>query len=240
QVDPNIVTKKVKGKEAEVQEGWKGHILPFDLVQQVHLHDELQALQANENRLAEIASDIEALLDSMTEDDKAIDTVNDSGDAFVNAAVAKAAKQIKADLKASQQSTKSLDADSYQAKIIAVEALIAEEKALKKTVKSNAEKLHTTTKSIIENLQEEQVYSLLELKWITPLLQELNKLPANLIQQLTSQVQKLADKYAVTYADVAQEISATEKTLASMIDELTGNEFDMQGLAEFKAFLLGE
>src|SRR5699024_2769606 len=34
QVDPNIVVKKKnnKGEIPEVQEGWKGHILPFELV----------------------------------------------------------------------------------------------------------------------------------------------------------------------------------------------------------------
>ena len=37
-VDPNMVIKKQKGKEAEVQDGWKGHVLPFDLVQRVCLH----------------------------------------------------------------------------------------------------------------------------------------------------------------------------------------------------------
>ena len=29
QVDPNMVTKKKNDKEIEVQEGWKGHILPL-------------------------------------------------------------------------------------------------------------------------------------------------------------------------------------------------------------------
>ncbi|MEE0553373.1 MAG: type I restriction-modification system subunit M, partial [Clostridia bacterium] len=33
QVDPNLVLKKKNGKDQEVQDGWKGHILPFELVQ---------------------------------------------------------------------------------------------------------------------------------------------------------------------------------------------------------------
>ena len=121
-----------------------------------------------------------------------------------------------------------------------MDALITEEKALKKAIKINAEALHLKTKATIENLNDEQVNTLLERKWITPLLDELSQLPTNLIQQLTSQVQKLADKYATTYADVANEIKNTEQTLAGLIDELTGNEFDFQGLAEFKSFLQGE
>ena len=50
-VVPNMVTK-VKNKE-EVQEGWVGQVLPFDLVQRQLLSDELQQLQDKESRLSE-------------------------------------------------------------------------------------------------------------------------------------------------------------------------------------------
>ncbi|MFZ4215905.1 N-6 DNA methylase, partial [Pantoea endophytica] len=62
QVDPNIVIKKKDGKDTEVQDGWKGHILPFHLVQKTYLSDDLDALAAKENRLAEIASTLEEIL----------------------------------------------------------------------------------------------------------------------------------------------------------------------------------
>ena len=39
---------------------------------------------------------------------------------------------------------------------------------------------------------------------------------------------------------IEKEIKETEIKLASMIDELEGNEYDMKGLSEFKALLLGE
>ena len=37
-----------------------------------------------------------------------------------------------------------------------------------------------------------------------------------------------------------KEILFAKKELSSLIDELTGNEFDMQGLKEFKSFLKSE
>jgi type I restriction enzyme M protein len=234
QVDPNIVTKKIKGKDTEVQDGWKGHILPFTLVQTAYLNDELQAIKQQEDRLSEISAELEAILDTFSEEEKSLDTVNDNGDSFVNAAVAKEAKQLKAELNPAEP----FEAESYQAKIIQVDALINEEKELKKSVKEDAEALHLKTKTTLENLSDEQVNTLLERKWIAPLLDELSQLPSNVIHQLTSQVQKLADKYATTYADVASEIKNTEQALAGLIDELTGNEFDMQGLSELKAFLM--
>ncbi len=235
-VDPNMVNKKVKGKDTEVQDGWKGHIMPFELVQSTYLNDELQALKQQENRLAEIGAELESILDSFSEEEKEGDTVKESKDGFVNAAVAKEAKELRTEAKQSG----AFDAESYQAKILQVNALIDEEKALKKAVKENAEALHLQTKTTIETLSDQQVNALLELKWITPLLGELSQLPTNLIHGLTRQVQALAAKYVTTYSDVAKQINSTEQALAGLIDELTGNEFDLQGLDELKAFLVGE
>lgn len=47
-------------------------------------------------------------------------------------------------------------------------------------------------------------------------------------------------KYAVTYLELDEQIQKSEQVLSSMIDELTGNEYDMKGLAEFKALLKGD
>ena len=124
--------------------------------------------------------------------------------------------------------------------MIKLDALIAEEKELKKQLKTETAQLHLKTKATIEALSDAQVFELLELKWIHPLVGVIHQLPTVLIQTLTTLTQALADKYATTYADVAKDIASSEGELASMIDELTGNGFDMQGLAEFKAFLKAE
>lgn len=57
---------------------------------------------------------------------------------------------------------------------------------------------------------------------------------------LEKAAQALADKYAVTYLELDEQIQKSEESLSSMIDELTGNEYDMKGLAEFKALLQGD
>lgn len=237
QVDPNIVIKKKNGQDTEVQEGWKGHILPFDLVQQTYLSDDLQALAAKETRLAEIASLLEEILESLTEEEKEQDTVKESKDGFTNAEVGKAARAF---LKEQKDSKVKFAEESYEAKIIRANKLIDEEKNLKKTVKDAATALHLKTKTTIETLTDEQVNNLLHLKWIAPLSTELAAMPNAVISQLTSQVQALADKYAITFSQVASEIKNTEQELAEMMGELTGNEFDMQGLAELTSLLKDE
>ncbi|WP_392561763.1 type I restriction-modification system subunit M [Orbus sturtevantii] len=236
-VDPNMVIKKKNGQEAEVQEGWKGHILPFDLVQQTYLSDDVHTLAADETRLAEIASSLEEIFESFTEEEKESDTVKESQDGFAAAEVNKTAKTF---LKEQQDSKTKFAEESYEAKIILANQLIDEEKVLKKSVKDATTALHLKTKATIESLTDEQVNHLLQLKWIMPLGKELADMPNTVITQLTSQVQALADKYAVTYSQVASEIKNTEQELAEMTLELTGNEFDMQGLVELTSLLKGE
>lgn len=240
QVDANMVIKKQKGKEVEVQDAntpWKGHILPFDLVQQTHLSDELLALSEQEARLTEIASELEETLESLSEEDKEQTTVKEGKDGFVNSEVVKAAKVF---LKEQKGSKVKFEQESYEAKIINANKLIDEEKALKKAVKEAAITLHLLTKTTIENLSDAQVSELLHLKWITSLSNKLAAMPSAVITQLTSQVQALADKYAVTYSQVANDIKTTEHELADIMGNLTGNEFDLQGLNELTNVLKGE
>lgn len=54
QVDPNMIIKKKDKKEQEVQDGWIGHVFPFELVQSKMLSSDVKALKVSEDRLAEI------------------------------------------------------------------------------------------------------------------------------------------------------------------------------------------
>jgi type I restriction enzyme M protein len=234
-VDPNFVSKKKDGKDVEVQEGWKGRILPFELVQITHHKQELDALRDKETRLGEITASLEETLESLSEEEKANDTVNDAGDKFVNAAVAKEAKQLLAEAK----KLGDFDPEAYETKIIQAADWLAEEKNLKIAIKQEAAALHLKTKKTIEDLSDEQVHELLERKWITPLSDELHSLPGQQIDSLTRKLEALVEKYRITYADNAREIEQTETALAGMIEELDANEFDLKGLAELKTLLAG-
>ncbi|HBE9333765.1 TPA: type I restriction-modification system subunit M [Clostridioides difficile] len=83
QVNPNMVIKKKDGKEVEVQEGYIGHIIPFELIQKTHLKEEYDGLKKKENRLLEIISEYEAIIDSLTEEEKDSQILNDANTAFV-------------------------------------------------------------------------------------------------------------------------------------------------------------
>lgn len=226
QVDPNLVIKKKSGKEVEVQEGWLGHVLPFDLVQKELLADEVNSISNKENRLNDISAEIEELFEELPEEEKEKDFVNDAKDAFVNAKVKKA------------QNDETLDL-AVRDILKQVVSLQNEEKSLKSDVKSAVDNLQNKTKVQIEQLSNAQVYMLLEKKWITPFIEQMQSLTQELVNELVQKVEQLSQKYDETLSDIDNEIKEAESTLASMLQDLEGNEFDMSGIQELIK-LLGE
>ena len=114
-----------------------------------------------------------------------------------------------------------------------------EEKELKKQIKAEREKLHIKTKETIESLSDEEVLELIESKWIDPLICNITDLPIKAANDLVSEVKRLADKYRLTLSGIEAEIIQVEEELSSMLDDLTGNEFDMLGISELKKLLRG-
>jgi type I restriction enzyme M protein len=239
-VNPNLVLKKKGGKDQEVQDGWAGHVIPFELVQSTILKNEATALKQKEERLAEIQSAYDEIIDSLSEEDRDSDVLNETKDAFAPADVGKKVKELFGSLAKAKAVALAYDEDSFERKIVQVQELIDEEKELKKKIKDDSAALHLQTKATIEGLTDEQVIELLEAKWIAPLMAALEKIPDSIIADLVSRIKALADKYAVTYAEVAGQIAETKSSLATLIDGLTGNEYDMKGLGEFQSLLRGE
>ncbi len=292
QVDPNMVIKKKDGKEEEVQEGWVGHIIPFELVQLTLLREQYDAVKAKEARATEIDAEISEIIDSIPEDDKG-DYLNDDNTAFVAREFAAKLKEIYGDIDSPELSGLSgyvalLDEkagkaakltyisehtevdwtavdgsapyakgkvnermkelrnayefpeDSLEAKLVSASKLLDEQKAVKHEAKEMAAALHLLTKKTIEELTDEQATELLRMKWIEPLAGALRQIPAGIVAELVKAADLLSNKYAVTYKDIGEKISDAEKSLRDMIGELTGNDYDMQGLTEFRKLLGGE
>ena len=70
-VDPKMELKKNSaGEECEVQNGWEGRVLSFDLVQAHYLSEDVKTIQRQEERLAEATSELEATFDALDEDER--------------------------------------------------------------------------------------------------------------------------------------------------------------------------
>ena len=296
QVDPFMVLKKDKKtkKEAEVQEGWVGHILPFELVQAVKLPQELANLKAKETRLAEIAAELQSILDDLSEEEKSGPYVNDDNDAFIAKEIAAYFKVIYAsvtteetialenylellsnkakkaeklafiesnsavnwtNIQASKDGTygknnvnnylKSLrhgyefPEASLESKLLKAQDLLAEEKDIKDDIKADSAELHSKTKATIESLDDAEALDLLRQKWFVPLNATMCRLPENMLAQFSQKLTALCDKYADTYQHISERKQESAAALAQMMDELTGSEFDLQGIAAWQAILKG-
>ena len=289
-VDPNMVIKKKDGKDVEMQDGWVGRIIPFELAQKKYLSAELTELQSAQERLAEIAGEYEELIESLDEDSKQ-NLLNDDNDSFVAKEVSAALKDALNDvfneeinalfqyLELSKKNDKlrfvddhneiqwdkiepssgsvfsksainkrineirrshQFDVSSTEYVLIKADALFIEEKDLKKTVKAIESDLQTKTKSTIEQLTDNETKGLIREKWINPVIGGLFNLPDEIINKFAAQLESLQKKYDTTFFDIEQEINNTENSLIGLLDELTGSEYDMKGLSEFKKLLGGE
>ena len=232
-VDPNMVLRKKNNREEEQQDGWKGHILPFDLVQKVLLKDKLAEVEEKKNRLAEIPSRIEEIFEELSEDDKESisETLNEDNTAFV-------IKTIPAMIKA-LKSEDSEESKSLVEKLEEVDALTKEEKKLKSEIKAGDDALHLETRDRIENLSGTEVVELLQQKWIVPIYDEIIAISIKVVDEFKKGIEALVNKYADTFEDLEKEIQDTQDELSKMLGELTGSEADLAGIRELQKLLSG-
>ena len=232
QVDANMVIKKKDGKEVEVQDGWIGHILPFDLVQKMYLSDKLDEIKEKENELNSILSQYEEIIDTISEEDRG-DFLNEDNTAFVPKEVSKLVKPYaKGKVKPEQGSIDEI--------LVKVNSLIENEKSLKKDIKTLQTNLHNYTKDFIENLSDDSAIEVLKAKWITPIYEGIMLLPDSIVSALEKKINTLTKKYSVTMLDIESDLKQSEQEFCSMIDDLGGGEFDMLGLKELQKMLKGD
>ena len=70
-VDPKMELKKNNaGEEYEEQNGWEGRVISFDLVQAHYLAEDVQVIEAQEQRLAEATNELDATFDALDEEER--------------------------------------------------------------------------------------------------------------------------------------------------------------------------
>ncbi|MDC7230119.1 MAG: type I restriction-modification system subunit M [Sphaerochaetaceae bacterium] len=228
-VEPRMVAKK----DEEVQDGWRGRVIPFELIERTLLKDQYDVLHLIEDRIAEINATYAEILDGLSEEEKESDGLNEAKDSFISSWIVKEAKKLMAEKKKGIL----ISEDSFEAKIMLINELMAEEKQLKSKLKKESVALHNKTKTVIEGLSNEDARTLLEAKWIAPLLASIHSIPNAILDELVTKVQTLAEKYKTTFSEIEDDLRETEFALGSMMKELTGSNHDLKGLAEFMSLL---
>lgn len=99
-VDPNMVLKKKKDSEEEmeeVQDGWRGRVIPFDLVARVFFATEVEKINEAERTAERAASELVALAEEIPEEEKE-GLIEDDGDSFSPKKICEKAAEVFADI----------------------------------------------------------------------------------------------------------------------------------------------
>ena len=226
QVDPNMVIKNKK----EVQDGYKGHVIPFELIQEYKFKEDKETLDRLNNELEEINSEYSEIFESIDEEDKSANEglFNDDKTEFKNSSITKYVKSLK---------NKEIEEDSFDFKMKEVGNLIEKEKKVNSSIKEVFIKIQEETINATKELTDLEIKELLFLKWISPILKSLNELPNNLLNDFATKLNKLVKKYDNNLLNLNKEIELKEKELSLMLDELDADEMSAKALQKFKEIL---
>ena len=222
-VEPNYKIVKDGDEEKEVPDGMKGRILPFDLIQQDCFECELSVISQKEARLEEIKSELEEIQEGFTEDEAQEYIEGDDKPKLDKAKIKKDAKAKGDDI---EPETKE--------KLKKMVALWDEQSKLGKIVKADRQALIDKTIAMIQGLDDENVMVYLTMKWINPVTDKILEAPEDEIDALNKQVYALARKYATSYNDLNTQLVEAQGELSELISDLTGDEYAIRGLNEFK------
>jgi type I restriction enzyme M protein len=221
----NIVETRYKmvkkdGVENEVPDGLKGRIIPFELIQHQRFQTELDAIDALENRVSDIDSELDTQRDDFTEDEAEAYLDSEKDNAFDK-------NKIKADAK-----PKADVEPETKAKLKKIVGLWEEQTKKNKEIKVAKQDLEDKTVEAIKNLSKIEIDEMLELKWIEPICVAITAIPVSLLDVLSNAVISLNEKYAETYNEVERKLDESQATLSELVSQLTGDEFILKGLKD--------
>lgn len=206
-------------EEIEVADGLKGRIIPFAMVQETLFKAELQAISEKEARNEEIDAEVDELRDSFTEEE-AQEYLDGDDDPKLDKA------KIKKDAKAKGDEIE----PETKAKLVKLVKLWEEQTKVKKEIKEAKAELIDKTKEAIEHLTDEEVELFLHKKWIDPVVAGINDTLTDVLKAVETRVTALANKYAVSYKELGEQMAEAKQQMADLVADLTGDEYALEGL----------
>lgn len=219
ETEPNMVTKKDSKtkKTVEEQKGWRGKIMPFELVKAVFFADDFDKMSKLTAEADAKATEYADIWENMNEEAKSVVCKDDDEAAF--------------DAKKFKSAIKNGDLDNEAVECIeAIQDAIAKEKALRKQVKTIETGLEDKAKEKIEALSEEEIHELLEKKWVSPIISAIDKVGEGVLTQFVASFVELEKKYANPLAELSESIEETSGALKTSLDELVGSDADMTAI----------
>jgi type I restriction enzyme M protein len=105
-----------------------------------------------------------------------------------------------------------------------------EQTKVKKEIKEAKAELIDKTKEAIEHLTDEEVELFLHKKWIDPVVAGINDTLTDVLKAVETRVTALANKYAVSYKELGEQMAEAKQQMADLVADLTGDEYALEGL----------
>lgn len=212
---------KKNDEETEVPDGLKGRIIPFDIVQKAKFQFELDTIASLIAKSETLSAELDEIHDSFTDDE-----INDYCDGekdnnpFDKTAVKAGAKPMS-------------DAEpETRAKLQSIVTLWDNQSKLNKQIKAARQKLVDKTVEAINNFTDDEVDFFLHRKWIDPVCNGIDDTLSSVFTALCSTLKHLEEKYALSYRQIDKDLADSQKELAGLVEQLTGNELAIEGLKE--------
>ena len=219
ETEPNMVTKKDARtkKTVEEQKGFKGKIIPFDLVKQFYFSADFDEMDRLLAKADEKVSECGELWESLDDESKSEVSKEEDETAFDT-------KKFNSAIKSGR-----LGLDAVKT-IKAIQKAIAEEKAFRKQVKTMEAELEEKAKNKVEALTEDEIEVLLEAKWIKPVIDSMNNVGQEVLTNFVSAFLATRKKYSDPMSELSEHIEKTGADLKASLRELTGNDKDMAAI----------
>lgn len=288
-IEPRMVIRKSGGKDTEVQDGWEGRILPFNIVAELFFQPELNKVNELKHDL-EFYNDVKVTaLEKAHEEGEEGPWINEAGTSFnrkeldakvqmiyeehdseMTAALKgylalfdkKAGRAEKLsyirnhpeaewdDVEGEAPYTKgnvqkhlndlyetydNFPYDSIEGHLVNARTALIKEKEIQPVLKAKEAALQTAIAERIPRLTDEEVRAILREKWVAPLHASLKAMAVSIPEAILHDIEAIMEKYSETALDIEEKSREAGRSLAAMMTELTGSEYDEKGLAGWKS-----
>lgn len=209
--EPNIVIKGSGSKKREERDGYRGAIVPNELIAKHLYGDELKKIEEKRNKIQEIENELSDLLEKAkeesTEDNVLSNVLNEAGESFDS-------KSLKAELKRTEKG--SLEHTLLKK----VEKLFADKNHLNKEIKEDESNLKQEVEKRILSLTEGEIDMLMYEKWFGTTVKDIVDLVEIPLRKELGILNMLQERYKDTLTSIDDEIRDLEKILEDMMKEL--------------------
>ena len=114
---------------------------------------------------------------------------------------------------------------------------MADIKKLKKSIVNVDADIQMAIKEKIESLTDDEIKALLKVKWINPVIDEINATVGQFINATTKGLEEIQKKYANPLSELNIQLQHANEELFTLIGDLVGSDIDMKALQLLKEVL---